>query len=319
MIKTIDTANQIVEGTPSTNNTQPKRISLPQVEKFERELFEREYSTPGKPAILKGAASSWRAVTSWTPQSLAAKYKDIKINPKVNLPDSEVPYVYKDKNHRQEMTIGEFVKLMESGNRCYFDQANTKSFEELRNDFDFKELGAWDLKLIGLWIGASTCSGLHYDWSDNLLVQVHGTKKAVLASPEDSPNLYPFPDNHTKSQVAAENPDLKAHPRLKYVTLLDGNLEPGDVLFIPKGWWHYLKSSESSISLTCWFGISQTPMDQLKTIIRMRRLSIWIALVRDFLWYGVLNRPFEYRLYGLPPTGQMTHELLVSLLKLRRR
>ncbi|MDJ0676979.1 MAG: cupin-like domain-containing protein [Calothrix sp. MO_167.B42] len=319
MIETIAANGQAGEGTRPANNAQPKRIPLPILENFDRELFQREYVAPIQPVILKGAAASWAAVKSWTPKYLATKYKDVQITPKVNLPDAEVPYVYKDKHHRREMTIGEFVELMESGNSCYFDQVNMNSFEELHNDYNFEELGAWNLHLTGLWVGSSTCSGLHYDWSDNLLVQIHGTKKAVLVSPEDSPNLYPFPDNHTKSQVGCENPDIKAQPLVKNVTFMDGFLEPGDVLFIPKGWWHYLKSSESSISLTCWYGIAQTPMDQFKIMVRMGRPSIWFALMRDFLWHGVLQQPFEYRLYGLPPTGQMSYELVTSIVQFWRR
>ncbi len=164
MIKTIAKDGLFGEETQLDDNVQPKRIPLPILEKFDRELFQREYAIPMQPVILKGAAVSWSAVKSWTPQYFAAKYKDIQITPKINLPDAEVPYVYKDKNHRQEMTIGEFVQLMESGNSCYFDQVNMNSFEELHNDYNFQELGAWNLHLTGLWVGSSTCSGLHYDW-----------------------------------------------------------------------------------------------------------------------------------------------------------
>ncbi|MBW4507947.1 MAG: cupin-like domain-containing protein [Scytonematopsis contorta HA4267-MV1] len=319
MIKTVATNGLFGKGTLPANNTQPKRIPLPILKQANWGLFQRQYVIPMQPVILKGAATSWTAVKSWTPKYFATKYKDVQITPKVNLPDTEVPYVYKDKNYSQKMTIGEFVELMQSGNRCYFDQANMNCFEDLHNDYNFNKLGAWDVHVTNLWVGASTCSGLHYDWCDNLLVQIHGTKKAVLVSPEDSSNLYPFADNHTKSQVSCENPDIKAHPQVKNVTFMDGFLEPGDVLFIPKGWWHYLKSSESSITLTCWYGIVQTPMDQFKTIVRMGRPSIWFAFVRDFLWHGVLQRPIEYRLYGQITTGQMAYELLTSFLQFWRR
>ena len=319
MIKTDAKDSLFGEGTRLTNNTQSKRIPLPILETFDRESFQRQYAIPMQPVILKGAAVSWSAVKTWTPKYFAAKYKDVQITPKVNLPDAEVPYVYKDKNHSQEMTIGEFVELMQSRTRCYFDKVNMNCLEELHNDYDFKELGACNIHVTNLWVGAFTCSGLHYDWCDNLLVQVHGTKKVVLVSPEDSPNLYPFADNHTKSQVSCENPDIKAQPLVKNVTFLDGFLEPGDVLFIPKGWWHYLRSSESSIMLTCWYGTPQTPMDQFKIVVRMGRPSIWFGLMRDFLWHGVLQKPYEYRLYGQDPTGQMTYELVVSLLQFWRR
>jgi ribosomal protein L16 Arg81 hydroxylase len=30
-------------------------------------------------------------------------------------------------------------------------------------------------------------------------------------------------------------------------------LEPGDVLFFPPGWWHAMRSEETSLSVSMWF------------------------------------------------------------------
>ena len=42
-------------------------------------------------------------------------------------------------------------------------------------------------------------------------------------------------------------------PLLAGAAYVDMVLEPGDVLFLPRGWWHYLKSLSTSISLAFHF------------------------------------------------------------------
>ncbi|VDP19018.1 unnamed protein product [Heligmosomoides polygyrus] len=54
-------------------------------------------------------------------------------------------------------------------------------------------------------------------------------------------------------EVDALNPDLVKYPQFAQVRCWDGVVEGGDVLFIPKGWWHLVASLSSSISISFWF------------------------------------------------------------------
>ena len=93
-----------------------------------------------------------------------------------------------------------------------------------------------------LWLGSpGTRSGLHFDLPDNFHAMVDGNKTVVLFPPEDSAYLYPYPDIPTKSQLdplrtdwSTSFPNLdKTHPMYAYLT-------PGDLLYLPKLWWHWL-------------------------------------------------------------------------------
>jgi hypothetical protein len=104
---------------------------------------------------------------------------------------------------------------------------------------------------LNLWIGpAGHIECLHYDPVDGTLMQLHGEKKLLLFPPNQMENLYPFPiHTHLRyglkmrswfSQVYPENPDFEAFPRLR--TALQHKyeiiLKPGELLYIPVGWWH---------------------------------------------------------------------------------
>jgi hypothetical protein len=277
----------------------PRRVPIPEMAAFDREVFDRDFRIPARPAVLRGAASTWTATRSWSPEAFAKRFGDVEITPSVNLPDTEVPYEFRDVDHRQTMTIAELIG----------------KYPGLEDEFDFGSLGLPNTLALLVWIGSRTRSGLHYDYIDNFFAQIHGTKLAILAAPEEAPNLHTYDDAHTKSRVAPQHPDLHAHPRLQRATLLEATLEPGDVLYIPKGWWHYLASSDRSISLSCWHGTPLGPMHDVKLVLSIKRPGPWLRLVRDFLWYGLLRRPYKKRLYSPPPTGVQLYELVTGALR----
>jgi hypothetical protein len=290
----------------------PLRASSPllSVQDLSGERFEREFRAACRPVLMKGAVASWPAVASWTPEVFGERFANLAVTPSVELPDTDVPYRYRDRDFRRSMTMAEFVRRMRSGERCYLDQMNVAFCEGLGADYDFAPFEPEDVKVVALWIGANTSSGLHYDWVDNFFAQVYGTKHVILAPPEEAGNLYPFSDNHTKSQVAPRRPDLRAFPRFRNARLLTGVVEPGDMLYIPKGWWHFLVAAASSISLTCWHGSPLTPGRELEALWRLRSPRVWARGARDFLWHGVLGRPYQNRLYSLPPSGLMLYEFV---------
>ena len=55
------------------------------------------------------------------------------------------------------------------------------------------------------------------------------------------------------SPVSIENPDLSQHPDFERAVYTETLLGPGDMLFMPQGCWHYVRSLTPSMSVNFWF------------------------------------------------------------------
>ena len=117
-----------------------------------------------------------------------------------------------------------------------------------------------ELSPANMWLGTrGTVTSLHSDPSDNLLCQVAGFKYFRLIALDQSHKLYATTQraNNTNSfgtsPVRPEAPLPPEHALAADVEYVEGILAPGDMLFIPKSMWHYVRSLTTSVSVNFWF------------------------------------------------------------------
>jgi histone arginine demethylase JMJD6 len=109
--------------------------------------------------------------------------------------------------------------------------------------------GNIELFISGPRTGFST---LHYDLYHQhaFIAHVFGEKHFRVFSPSDSPHVYVNPEHPHTSQVPdAFNLDLGRFPLMSRATPIDFVLRPGEVLFVPAGWWHVTRMHEVTISV----------------------------------------------------------------------
>lgn len=136
-----------------------------------------------------------------------------------------------------------------------------------------------------IWFGPTwTISPLHHDPYHNILCQVVGKKYVRLYSPAYSQQLYPRREdepaphlikdsnlhtdppkaptidmsNTSTIDIAAMevSPDEdwdEVYPGISTLPHSECILEPGDALYIPIGWWHYVRSCSVGISASFWW------------------------------------------------------------------
>ena len=99
--------------------------------------------------------------------------------------------------------------------------------------------------IVSAWVaprGATT--PLHHDRHPNYLCHVVGRKLVYLWPPDA-----PIPRN---APPAENTSHLDAAPIVDACEL-HADLRPGDVLYIPEGWWHYVTTPVTSCSVSIWF------------------------------------------------------------------
>ena len=100
-----------------------------------------------------------------------------------------------------------------------------------------------------IWIGNFVTVRTHFDLYENIACVVGGRRRFTLFPPDQAANLYLGPIDFTPSgvpvsMVPLHEPDLTRFPRFAAALehALCAELEPGDALYIPYGWWHHVES-----------------------------------------------------------------------------
>ncbi|MEO8018097.1 MAG: cupin-like domain-containing protein [Pseudomonadota bacterium] len=164
-----------------------------------------------------------------------------------------------------------------------------------------------------IWIGNFVTVRTHFDLFENIACVVGGRRRFTLFPPDQVSNLYLGPIDFTPSgvpvsMVSLHEPDFARFPRFAEALRhsRSAELEPGDALYIPYGWWHHVESlTPFNVLVNYWW--NNTPRlgspygVLLHAALMLRDLpadqrAVWRALFDNF----VFSDP-EVTMGHLPP------------------
>lgn len=173
-------------------------------------------------------------------------------------------------NSLQENDTSEHIQL-------YIAQSSLSALpEKLQSDLSAPEVvlraGRGDIYSSSIWLGTQpTYTPLHRDPNPNLFCQLFGTKSVKLMHPSMGQTLFyrvqakigQQGNSHIRTADMMQGAEREALHQAVWESqegqehIYDVDVRPGDALFIPKGWWHSIKSvgadGQLNASANWWF------------------------------------------------------------------
>lgn len=154
------------------------------------------------------------------------------------------------------MKLKDYIEMLRQGEnklRMFFYNIRTEA-PMLLKDFTYPDIGLkfFDRLPVLFFGGKGAKVQMHFDidWADILLCHFGGKKLVYLFPPEQTKYMYHVPFSFSSLfDIDYENPDYEKYPALHLLVGSVTELEHGDVLYIPPGFWHYIVYEEIGFSM----------------------------------------------------------------------
>lgn len=230
---------------------------IPRRHRLSREDFLRDHYSAGRPVIITGMMDDWPALSKWNLDHFQAQLGERIVEVQFGR-NTDAQYEINKTAHRKTMPFGDYVRLVqESGHNndfymtAYNEGQNRSALAELWDDI--VQIPAY-LSDSGasqgfLWFGpAGTITPFHHDLTNNFMAQVMGHKRVLVIPACEIGHVYNH--EHCFTRVDGRHIDLERHPRMRDVQILSCTLNPGEILFLPVGCWHFVEGLEISITVS---------------------------------------------------------------------
>jgi hypothetical protein len=231
-----------------------KLQDIPRVRTITKEDFIQNYFNPQKPVVIERFIEDWPAFSKWDLDYM----KQVAGNKTVPLYDDR-PVDHRDgfNEPHARMKMAEYIDLLKKGPTRYriFLWNILKEIPELQKDFNFPDFGLRLMKGMPMLFfgGRDSYTFMHYDIDLANIFHFHfeGKKEIVLFPQSQNKYLYRVPHSLiTHESIDFSDPDLEKWPALRHAKGYKTYLEHGEVLYMPEGYWHYMRYVTPGFSMS---------------------------------------------------------------------
>ena len=227
----------------------PAITEVPRLGMLDAAAF-RARAAQGLPFLMRGLVQRW-PLSALGPEVLRERYGHVPVRARVG---DYINTAFAADRAMQDMSMGDYLDLVEEGAHALPPYLGNLELRELNRlchwPAYFDKMGP-----PRFWVGpAGTVTPLHCDYDDNIFAQVWGRKRIVLSPPHHDAFLYPSEANAILfgSPVDPEAPDFERFPLARQASLIECIVEPGDMLYVPAGWYHQVRALTFSLSSNRW-------------------------------------------------------------------
>jgi hypothetical protein len=211
-----------------------------------------ERMAAGLPIIIMNGLSKWKEAFSWTFHDIKRKFGHLSL-----------------RSNLGESTLGEFLEQLNRSTEGEVPYTfGCPMPKELADLFEPPFFEKESFGIGQLWMGSAAghvSTYLHRDSGDAFLGQIIGRKQFILFSPDQTEYMYAFKSFNRDQPcwVNAWEPNYETYPLFKHAVPTEFTLLPGDLLIIPRGWYHTVKALDPTLSV----GFHREPVSDFGRIL----------------------------------------------------